>query len=107
MLVGFGEKRCRKNLPLCAATRMRFKIEFALEPRIGAVFARHLDDADFTLVDGSTLGGIPIKPELTMPRALDADGNPRMDLFAFRPCVKADVERFVVGEIVELVIPNA
>ena len=45
---------------------MRFKIEFALEPRIGAVFARYLDDADFTLVDGSTLGGIPIKPELTL-----------------------------------------
>ena len=41
-----------------------------------------------------------------MPRALDADGNPRMDLFAFRPCVNTDVERFVIGEIVDLVIPD-
>ena len=91
---------------LCATTRMRFKIEYALEPRIGAVFAQRLDDDDFTLVDGATLGGIPIQPEITMPRALDADGNPRMDLFAFRPCVNTDVERFVIGEIVDLVIPD-
>ena len=70
------------------------------------MLAQQLDGDDFTLVDGATLGGISIKPELDMPRALDGDGNPRMDLFAFRPCDKNDVRRFVVGEIVELVIPN-
>ena len=67
---------------------MRFKIEYALEPRIGAVFAQQLDAGDFKLHEGATLGGIPIHPSFNMPRALYCDGNPRLNVFAFYPISK-------------------
>lgn len=90
---------------LCPFSRMRFEIECILELQIGMILAKQLDAGNFTLLEGATLGGIPITPTLDMPRKLDSEGRVRLDVFAFRPCSKHDVNRFAVGDIVELRIP--
>jgi hypothetical protein len=56
---------------------------------------------------GATLGGCPISPALSMPRALDADGKPRLDLFVFVLVNEADLAQFEVGQRVELLSPDA
>jgi hypothetical protein len=86
---------------------MRFKIECVLEPRIGVVIAQQLDEGNFTVAKGSTLGGVELTPTLDMPRSLDSDGNQRKDVFVFRPCSEAYVTHFEVGDVVELVSPDA
>lgn len=85
--------------------KRRFKIVGKLEPRIGVVFAQCLDEGDFELCDGATLGEVSIQPKVDMPRTLDADGQIRLDVFAFFPTDSKDVEKFVVGEVVSLEIP--
>jgi hypothetical protein len=69
----------------------------------GYVVARVLDPvAQFVVSSAATLGGCPVEQWLEMPRALDADGRQRMDLFGF--CLKdnADLAHLKTGDRVVL-----
>ena len=71
------------------------------------VFARVLEPGDDVSVhEGSTLAGAPLHPYLDMPRAIDADGNPRLDVFAFALQHSEDRMRFEVGQRVTLLTPT-
>jgi hypothetical protein len=71
------------------------------------VTARVLEPgADFTVEEGSTLAGAPLHAWLDVPRALDAQGSARFDLFAFALQDSADLARFAVGQRVTLVTPG-
>ena len=58
----------------------------------------------FSVFDGSTLGGKPVRPWLTQPRALTSDGKPRYDVYSFTLISKADMHSFQVGEIHPLLV---
>jgi len=69
----------------------------------GYVVARLVDAAaTFDLSVESGLGGYPVEYWLDMPRAVDANGRQRMDLFGF--CLKrlSDRPRLNVGDRVVL-----
>jgi hypothetical protein len=73
------------------------------------IFARLIDGkADFEMKEGSALAGIPIYHYVEMPRKLDENGNPRLDVYVFRPLslewLPADC--FVEGQQVKLVSPD-
>jgi len=87
-------------------TTIPFEIEFVFRRRPTVVFARILESQDFGLVEGARLGGVPIAPVVTAPRALDADGQPRTDIFAFTLQSGGNVESFAPGVRVSLVIPG-
>lgn len=80
---------------------MQFEVEAVVSASV-VVFARQLSPGTFLLGARPMLGGVPIRPEVVVPRALDAAGNPRHDLFVFRPESAADLPKFVVGEKVAL-----
>jgi hypothetical protein len=83
--------------------KIQFEIEYIFEIE-GYLFAKLLQKGlHFTLTDNSTLGGYPVQKFLTMPRALDKEGNPRFDLFAFHMKVKSDLKNLSNGQIIELV----
>jgi hypothetical protein len=63
-----------------------------------------LEPGDFAVSASSRLGGVPIQPSLSHPRALKPDGNPDLDIFAFVLAKSQDAERFSLGQIVELEI---
>lgn len=70
------------------------------------IFARLMEgDPDFQVMEGAVLAGIPIYPYVEMPRKLDENGNPRFDIFVFRPLslewLPADY--FVEGQQVKLI----
>lgn len=49
------------------------------------VFARCLDkEVPFSVTDNSRLNDIEISNYLNQPRAIDQEGNPRVDIFAFK-----------------------
>jgi len=73
----------------------------------GIVLARRLTECSFALGEEPKLGGVAIERVLSMPRALDANGKPRLDLFAFRPVAATDLAQFKVGEVLELEGANA
>jgi hypothetical protein len=83
-------------------------IEFQIEGSFngggrGYVLARVLDPtAQFVLAPETTLGGCSVERWHDMPRALDADGRRRTDLFGF--CLKhsADLARLKTGDRVVL-----
>ncbi|QEG24823.1 hypothetical protein [Mariniblastus fucicola] len=66
-------------------------------------FAEQLDAGDFRLTDDSTLGGVPLRPQVTMPRVAERDDGTRPKVFAFYPVTRSDLSRLAVGDIVELV----
>lgn len=73
------------------------------------IFARLIDGKpDFRVEEGSILGGVPVYHYVEMPRKLDENGNPRLDIFVFRPLsldwLRADY--FVEGQQVKLVSPD-
>ena len=71
------------------------------------IFARLLDGAlDFVVEDGALLGGIPIYNYVEMPRLLDENNQPRLDVFVFRPLKPMREGNFVQGQRVELLLPN-
>ncbi len=79
-----------------------FQIEFVMPDR-GFVLARQLEPGPFRVVEGSTLGGCALDPKaLDIPRAHNADGSPRLDIFAFLLERREDALRFKVGDRVEL-----
>ncbi|MEZ4294474.1 MAG: hypothetical protein R3B70_05830 [Polyangiaceae bacterium] len=87
---------------------IRLVVEFvnAIDGRTH-VFARVLDrNAKFHVTPGVLLNECAIEPWLTQPRALDAAGQPRFDLFAF--CLKksADSVHFQEGATVQLTLPE-
>jgi hypothetical protein len=86
-------------------TRIPFEIEFVLRRSETVVIARRLEAVDFRLVEGSTFGGIPIHPAVTAPRALDSDGHPRTDVFAFTLLATKNLHALIRGARVDLVIP--
>ncbi|WP_338791321.1 hypothetical protein V9L05_00760 [Bernardetia sp. Wsw4-3y2] len=61
------------------------------------------DISEYKLTENSTLGGIPIKPFLTIPRVTDKNGNPRFDLFGFCLKSKNDLEKVEIGKVVQLI----
>lgn len=72
------------------------------------IFARLLDtDVDFEIEDGTTLGGIPVCNYIEMPRLLDANNQPGLDVFVFRPLEPFQEVNLVQGQQVELVVPAA
>ena len=75
---------------------MRFVIEFIA--RDGCyVIARQLDSGNVDSPPGTLLAGRRIRG-ISIPRALDADGKPRTDLFA----IQVPTAGLAVGQIVEL-----
>ena len=82
---------------------MTFAVEFVYERDAEAyLFARRQERSDFTLSESSRLGGAAIRPGVTQPRKILADGTPDLDIFAFVLADRRDVGSFRVGQIVEL-----
>lgn len=78
-----------------------FEVEGS-SPSVGAVFARVLEGrADFKLGEGATLEGVRVVG-VRVPRALDAEGHQRQDLFGFYLKNPAEARRFRNGERVIL-----
>lgn len=71
------------------------------------IFARSLNgELNFEMKDGATLGGIPVYHYVEMPRVLDDNGQPRLDIFVFRPWPQLSTINFAEGQHVELVLPK-
>lgn len=84
---------------------VRFEVEAVvpIKERGVHVLAKSLvDGIDFHIPRGSTLGGVELENFLDVPRAADAHGNQRTDLFAFKLKEGATGEQFVKGAVVEL-----
>lgn len=77
---------------------MPLEIEFVIEAVLqsqGYVLARICEPADFSLTTAATLNGIPIRPILQQPRALEeASGELRHDVFAFVLVNRSDIINF-------------
>lgn len=82
---------------------MKFRIEYiAQKQRPCFLFARQLDMGDFHLSEKSKLDDVPIRPHLSMPRALTTEGKPDMTVFTFYLASANDLPRLLVGQVVEL-----
>jgi len=91
--------------------RQEFEIMkvFDLHNRGQFICARQLNPGqNFNVKEGSLLGGVPIDHYLEMPRMLDENGQPRLDVFVFRPLSleKFPADFFKEGQLVELVAPD-
>jgi hypothetical protein len=62
------------------------------------------DRTNFALTDASTLGGRPIHKWLSQPRALDANGRPRTDVFVVVLKSRSDRAHFSVGDRPSLLV---
>jgi len=62
-------------------------------------------ELDFEMKD-AILGGVPIYNYVDMPRLLDDNNEPRLDVFVFRPIEPMQEGNFVQGQQVELVLPD-
>jgi hypothetical protein len=83
--------------------RVQFEVEQTLSTKGQAlVIARQIGHGDFILGQSQRLGGLPIHAVVTAPRALDASGQPRLDIFAFRLLHEADLSRLSKGDRVQL-----
>jgi len=82
---------------------MRFVVEHVYERDAEVyVFARRQERGDFTLSASSRLGRASVRPAVTQPRKILADGTPDLDVFAFVLTDRRDMQNFYVGQIVEL-----
>jgi len=73
------------------------------------IFTRLIEgQADFEVKGGSTLAEIPVYPYVEMPRKLDENGNPRLDIFVLKPLSLEwlPTDYFVEGQQVKLVSPD-
>ena len=73
------------------------------------IFARKVKAGqNFEIKEGSLLGGIPIYHYLEMPRMLGENGQPRLDIFVFRPLAleRISSDFFQEGQLIELIIPD-
>jgi len=90
-----------------AVAPMRFEVEQAvmIAYQMPVVVARLLSAAEFTLAilaERSTLGGYAVAQFVEIPRALRADGSPRLNLFAFALANPDDLAHFAPGQVVLL-----
>ena len=83
-----------------------FVVESLAENVGGAplVLARRIDDHDFVVRDGSLLNGVPIAAA-DIPRALNAAGKARTDLWGFFLKSLDDLPRFAIGQTIKLQQP--
>lgn len=73
------------------------------------IFARLKNGkTDFQVNNGATLGGLPVYPNIEIPRLLDESGKPRFDVFIFRPLSPQLLPAgyFTQGQQVKLVSPD-
>jgi len=64
--------------------------------------ARQLEAGGFSLSASSRLDGSAIRPVVTQPRKLHADGSTDLEVFAFILTNPADMGSFHVGKVIEL-----
>ena len=82
----------------------RFEIEQILVLDAGvAVLARRQGASDFTITSSSTLGGVPLREHLDIPRKLLPDGSPDLEFFAFQLAHREDASKLAVGQVADLV----
>lgn len=87
---------------------MNFVIEYVASVAMGGyVFARQTAPGDFMLGEGASLGGIPIEPHVTQPRATIPGGTLRSDVFAFVPVEPNATAQLSIGQMVTLKEGNA
>jgi len=69
-----------------------------LDERGAFVFARPITGQDdFRVVRGSTLGGLPVKPYVDMPRRVLPDGTPDLNCFQFQLIDRNDLPQIEKG----------
>lgn len=68
------------------------------------VLARQITPGNFAFGAMSTLGGCSVQPHAEIPRALDAAGRPRFDVFAFTLADGNDRRKFSPGQRVHLIL---
>lgn len=85
----------------------QFVVESLVENAGGAplVLARRIDAHDFVVRDGSLLNGVPIAAA-DIPRALNAVGKARTDLWGFFLKSGSDLSGFAIGQKVTLRQPE-
>ena len=82
---------------------MKFEITYIFDKRRPVmVFARKMEPGAFTLSETPKLGGVPIKPHVSQPRALTPDGRPDLTQFAFMLATASDLTNLSKGQVVEL-----
>ena len=83
---------------------VKFKVEFVGKfDSSSYLLARQIEAGHFSVSVSSRIGGVPIQPSLSQPRALKPDGSPDSDVWAFVLREPQDAERFSVGQTIELV----
>jgi len=65
-------------------------------------FAEQLGGGDFRLTDSSTLGGVSVKPFVSMPSVAARDDGSHPVVFAFHPSDRRDISVLGVGDDVQL-----
>ncbi len=82
---------------------VKFEIEYIYKGKHPHIIARILTpEQNFYIGKKAYLNQIEIEPYLTMPRALNEKGEPRLDLFVFVLISPSDIEYFQDKMIVEL-----
>lgn len=83
---------------------MKFQIEqiFSIKDKTYLLTKSQDTNVNFKLSDNSFLGDIEIENWFDIPRAIDDNGNQRIDTFAFVLKYEADKERIKEGEILGL-----
>ena len=62
------------------------------------------EGTNFALADDSTLRGRPIQKWLSQPRALDENGEPRLDIFNIILKARSDRDHFKAGDRTSLMV---
>jgi len=82
---------------------MKFRIEYIFQQeRPAYLLARQLESGDFHVSATSRLGGVAIKPYISMPRSITPDNKPDMTIFTFVLATANDLPNLSVGQVVEL-----
>ncbi len=81
--------------------RATFQIEAVL-PKLRVLFLRRVNKAEFSLQKGATINGYMVE-NFHIPRKLNPDGSPDLELFCFVLATRPDEAMFPVGSIVEYV----
>jgi hypothetical protein len=82
---------------------MQFRIEYIFErERPAYLFARQIEAGAFSVSANSRLGGVPIKPYVSQPRALTPEGEPDLKVFTFVLATANDLPRLKIGQVVQL-----
>ncbi len=82
---------------------VKFQIEFIGNLKDGYLLAKKIDkEKDFFLTENSRLEDVLIRPETTIPRAHDKNGNQRHDLFVFWAQEKSKFQKFSNNQIITL-----